>query len=187
MTSQEFLKGKLLISMPGMADYRFNEAVIYICAHSSDGAMGLVINHLAKDNHLSNLLEDMNINTSKLIDNIKLQSGGPVETIRGFVLHSNDYYSSNTIKITNEVYLTSSVDILKAISKGDGPKKTIIALGYAGWGPGQLEEEIQENIWLHAQADNELLFNCDLDKKWQESVNRIGINLSRFSINPGHA
>ena len=181
------LKGKLLIAMPGMADHRFSGAVIYICAHSEEGAMGLVINCVAHHINFENLLEMLEIKVPTDGGKIGVQSGGPVETSRGFVLHSNDYTSDSTMAVTQNIGLTASVEILQAIASGNGPERMIVALGYTGWGPGQLDDEIQKNAWLHAPANTEVLFSKDLDSKWQRAVDMLGISISRLSAEAGHA
>ena len=156
-----FLDGQLLIAMPSMVDQRFARAVVYICAHSADGAMGIVINKLASEVKFRDLLVQLDIVQAEDepdlpggVDSIRVHRGGPVETGRGFVLHSGDFFIENaTLAIDDGVCLTATLEILRAISGGKGPDRALLALGYAGWGPGQLEFEIQANGWLHSQAD----------------------------------
>src|ERR1700741_3416312 len=152
-----YLDGQLLIAMPVMGDPRFERSVIYLCAHSSEGAMGIIVNRPAGSIDFPELLVQLNIiNKSEQIklpgtaESMKVLRGGPVDTGRGFVLHSSDFYIANaTLKIADGICLTATIDILKAIAKGEGPRHAILALGYAGWAPGQLEDEIQEKGWLH--------------------------------------
>jgi putative transcriptional regulator len=190
-----FLDGQLLIAMPGMADKRFARSVVYICAHSSDGAMGIVINKLANEVNFRDLLVQLDIvqarNEPDLpggVDNIRVHRGGPVETGRGFVLHSNDFFIENaTLAIDDGVCLTATLEILRAISDGRGPDRALLALGYAGWGPGQLEFEIQANGWLHSQADRSILFDGDIDGKYDRALAKIGISPAMLSSDAGHA
>jgi putative transcriptional regulator len=199
--SEGFLKGHLLIAMPIMTDRRFARSVIYLCAHSDDGAMGLIINHRASNIDFPDLLERLNIlpkgehegidtdlfNRPDLLTR-NVHSGGPVETGRGFVLHSGDYFvRDSTLKIDTDISLTASIDILKAIAVGGGPGKSILALGYAGWSAGQLESEIQSNGWLHCDADADLLFDGDLDSKYNRALGKLGIDPSFLVSEAGHA
>jgi putative transcriptional regulator len=190
-----YLDGQLLIAMPVMSDPRFARSVIYVCAHSEDGAMGLVINQRAAHISFPDLLERLSIVPSgpeeELPDNLRSMSihvGGPVETGRGFVLHSSDYFASDsTLPIEDGVCLTATIDILKAIASGTGPHQAILALGYAGWSPGQLESEIQANGWLNCPADPELIFDPDLDAKYMRALAKIGIDPSHLVNDAGHA
>ena len=189
-----YLDGQLLVAMPLMTDKRFSRSVIYMCAHSDKGAMGLIINQKAPHISFRELLGQLNISTRNpdriardLID-ISVHVGGPVETGRGFVLHSSDYYAADsTLAIDDTVSLTATVDILKAIAAGRGPGRAILALGYAGWRAGQLENEITANGWLHCPADPELLFDCALDQKYERALSKIGIDPSHLVSVAGHA
>jgi putative transcriptional regulator len=191
--SDGYLEGQLLIAMPIMTDKRFARSVIYMCAHSAEGAMGLIVNQRAEHISFSELLKQLGI----LPGNIDLDSdpieidvhvGGPVETGRGFVLHSSDYYvEDSTLPIDEGVSLTATVDILRAIAGGNGPDRAILALGYAGWRAGQLESEIQANGWLHCPADPDLLFDRDLDQKYERALSKIGIDPSHLVSDAGHA
>ena len=189
-----YLDGQLLVAMPLMTDKRFARSVIYMCAHSDKGAMGLIINQKAPHISFRELLGQLSISTrdpdridSDLID-ISVHVGGPVETGRGFVLHSSDYYAADsTLAIDDTVSLTATVDILKAIAAGRGPGRAILALGYAGWRAGQLESEITANGWLHCPADPELLFDCALDQKYERALSKIGIDPSHLVSVAGHA
>jgi putative transcriptional regulator len=182
-----YLDGQLLIAMPSMTDPRFHRAVIYICAHSSEGAMGLIINQRAPHITLPKLLEQLEIVTpaSRQLalspGSMAVQVGGPVETSRGFVLHSPDYFAADsTLPIDDSVCLTATVDILRAIAKGGGPNRAILALGYAGWAPGQLEQEIQANGWLNCPADSDLVFDPDLRRKYTRALNLMGVDPSHL-------
>jgi len=190
-----YLDGQLLIAMPVMSDPRFARSVIYVCAHSEDGAMGLVINQRAAHISFPDLLERLGIVPTgpdeDLSDNVRSMSihvGGPVETGRGFVLHSSDYFANDsTLPIEDGVCLTATIDILKAIASGTGPHQAILALGYAGWSPGQLESEIQANGWLNCPADPDLIFDPDLDTKYMRALAKIGIDPSHLVNDAGHA
>lgn len=190
-----YLDGQLLIAMPAMGDPRFARSVIYLCAHSADGAMGIIINQRAPNISFTELLEQLNIVPSE--DRIALPSGlsamevhlgGPVETGRGFVLHSADYFKAeSTLPIDERVCLTATIDILRDIAKGSGPDKALLALGYAGWAPGQLEDEIQANGWLNCPADPELIFDRELDRKYARALGSLGIDPIRLVNDSGHA
>ncbi|WP_259780973.1 YqgE/AlgH family protein [Aestuariispira ectoiniformans] len=182
-----YLAGQLLVAMPSMTDPRFEKSVIYVCVHNSDGAMGLVINRLIETLTFSELLEQLGLPSPATSDDILVHFGGPVESGRGFVLHSPDYSRDGTVLMDSGVGLTATVDILRDISQGFGPRESLLALGYAGWGPGQLDGEIQENAWLHCQPDEELVFDHDLGSKWQRAITKIGIDLSLLSGEAGHA
>lgn len=193
--SDTFLKGQLLVAMPLMTDRRFARSVIYMCAHSEEGAMGLIINHRADHINFPDLLERLGIVPAGSDDGISadlldrnVHVGGPVETGRGFVLHTADYYATeSTLPIDAEVSLTASIDILKAIASGNGPDRSILALGYAGWSAGQLESEIQANGWLHCPADPELIFDPDLESKYTRALAKIGVDPSHLVSDAGHA
>jgi putative transcriptional regulator len=181
--------------MPVMSDPRFARSVIYLCAHSEDGAMGLVINQRASHISFPDLLERLGIvppGTEDGLSNdalsMSIHVGGPVETGRGFVLHSADYFANDsTLPIENGVCLTATIDILKAIAAGQGPNRAILALGYAGWSPGQLESEIQANGWLNCPADADLIFDPDLETKYARALAKIGIDPSHLVSDAGHA
>ncbi len=182
-----YLAGQLLLAMPGMEDERFSKTVIYICAHNDDGAMGLVINQPMADLSFNDLLEQLNLAKTTHSKTISVQSGGPVEQGRGFVLHGPDYQHESTMVVNSHMSLTGTIDILKAIAEGHGPKDHILALGYAGWGPGQLDSEILANGWLTVDADEDIVFNVDIDKKWESAMNKLGVDLSLLNENAGHA
>ncbi len=190
-----YLDGQLLIAMPVMGDPRFERSVIYLCAHSSEGAMGIMVNRPAGSIDFPELLVQLNIISKsdqiRLAGNaesMKVLSGGPVDKGRGFVLHTSDFYIAKaTLPIADGIFLTATIDILKAIAKGEGPKHAILALGYAGWGPGQLENEIQENCWLHCDADPDLVFGDELEDKYARALRKIGIDPGMLSNEAGHA
>ena len=192
---ESYLKGQLLIAMPVMTDKRFVRSVIYLCAHSDDGAMGLIINHRATNIDFPNLLERLNIIPRGAEDGIsaeilerQVHAGGPVETGRGFVLHTSDYFArDSTLAIDSGISLTASIDILRAIATGEGPDRAILALGYAGWSAGQLENEIQSNGWLHCQADMDLLFDRDLESKYVRALGKLGVDPTFLVADAGHA
>jgi putative transcriptional regulator len=190
-----YLDGQMLIAMPSMRDERFSRSVIYVCAHSSEGAMGIIVNQLAANVNFPDLLVQLEvIPAADLIQlpqragSIKVLKGGPVDTGRGFVLHSADFFIENsTLPIDNDICLTATLDILKAIAHGNGPVSAVLALGYAGWAPGQLETEIQENGWLHCAADTDLIFGTDNEAKYAKALRKLGIDLGMLSSEAGHA
>jgi putative transcriptional regulator len=182
------LVGQLLVAMPAMTDPRFAKSVIYVCAHSSDGAMGLVVNRMLEALTFPALLEQLGIETYPATDQpIHVLFGGPVETGRGFVLHSPDYRRDGTLIVDTGVALTATIDILRAIASGRGPRRHLLALGYAGWGPGQLDSEFRSNGWLSVDADEELVFDANLDTKWARAMAKIGIDPRMLSDTAGHA
>ena len=183
----EYLAGQLLVAMPGMKDPRFQKTVIYMCAHNSDGAMGLVINRALESLSFPDMLEQLEIDVSGVGERINVHFGGPVESGRGFVLHSQDYLQEATMVVDRDLALTATIDILKAIAFGTGPRQSLLALGYAGWGPGQLDTEIKSNGWLNVAADNELVFGPNLDEKWDQAMSKIGIDPRMLSDEAGHA
>jgi putative transcriptional regulator len=189
-----YLEGQLLIAMPVMTDKRFARSVIYMCAHSAEGAMGLIVNQRASHISFGELLKQLGIGSGNGddievdMDGMDVHVGGPVETGRGFVLHSADYHAADsTLAIDDGVSLTATIDILKAIAGGKGPDKAILALGYAGWRAGQLESEIAANGWLHCAADLDLLFDRNLEQKYERALSKIGIDPSHLVSDAGHA
>ena len=190
-----YLDGQILVAMPTIRDDRFSRAVIYLCAHSSEGAMGIVINQPAPHIDFGDLLVQLEvIPDNKLIElplragEEKVLKGGPVETGRGFVLHSADFFIENsTLPIDNGICLTATLDILKAIARGQGPESAVLALGYAGWAPGQLESEIHANGWLNCDADPELVFSTRAELKYESALRKIGIDPAKLSSDAGHA
>ena len=187
-TGDGYLVGQLLIAMPMMEDPRFARSVIYVCAHNADGAMGLVVNKELESLSFSELLEQVGIDVSPPEKQIRVHFGGPVETGRGFVLHTADYDQGGTLTVDDAFAVTAaSIDILRDIGSGAGPDRSLLALGYAGWGPGQLDAEIQANGWLHAPADPSLVFAADVDAKWQKAIAALGIDPSMLAGQSGHA
>jgi|TARA_Y100000294_G_scaffold77171_1_gene72601 putative transcriptional regulator len=183
----QYLAGQLIIAMPAMRDPRFEKTVIYMCAHNDDGAMGLVVNRALESLTFPDMLEQLGIDPRGAGDKINVHLGGPVESGRGFVLHSRDYLQEATMIVDHDVALTATIEILKAIADGEGPRQSLLALGYAGWGPGQLDTEIKGNGWLHVAADADLVFGPDLDSKWQRAMDKIGIDPRMLSDDAGHA
>lgn len=187
LKTQGYLAGQLLIAMPQMRDPRFARAVVYLCAHSAEGAMGLVINRQFEGLDFSDLLSQLEIAPTPSCDDVRVHFGGPVEGGRGFVLHSTDYLHETSMMVADNVALTATVDVLKAIADGMGPARSLLALGYAGWGAGQLDSEIRENVWLNVPADETLLFGADLDHKWEAAIHKLGIDFAALSGEVGHA
>ncbi|MEM9044043.1 MAG: YqgE/AlgH family protein [Pseudomonadota bacterium] len=172
-----FLDGHLLIAMPGMSDPRFHRTLIYLCAHSPDGAMGLIVNKPAETLKVSDLYERLDIAHGSDLPDESVRFGGPVETGRGFVLHSGDYYAPEaTMRVDGRVSMTATLEILHLMAAGEGPSERMVALGYAGWSPGQLEIELQANGWLLCPPDRDLLFGTDNDAKWDRALAKLGIN-----------
>jgi putative transcriptional regulator len=194
-SNRGYLDGRLLIAMPVMGDPRFERSVIYLCAHSPEGAMGIMVNRPVGSIDFPELLVQLNIidkdehiKLPETAETLKVLRGGPVDTGRGFVLHSSDFYIENaTLRIDDEICLTATIDILKAIADGSGPKHAILALGYAGWRAGQLEAEIQDNGWLHCDADADLVFGDDVEEKYTRALRKIGIDPGMLSNEAGHA
>jgi putative transcriptional regulator len=195
MTVTKFLDGQILIAMPGMGDPRFDKSLIFLCAHSDNGAMGIMVNKTAPMMFFSDLVDQLKIvpngeirELSASVLNLPVLFGGPVEQFRGFVLHSTDYFTQNTsLPINNGVALTATVEILQAIARGDGPSKVTLALGYSGWVAGQLENEMQHNGWLFCEADDDLLFGADNDGKYVRALKKIGVDPLMLSSESGHA
>jgi len=182
------LDGKLLVAMPGMGDPRFEKSVILICAHSDDGAMGLIINRPAPDLSFSGLLDQLDIPRGPMGRDIHVHYGGPVERGRGFVLHSRDYRGGPaTMRIDGRFGMTATLDILEALAAGDGPAQALLALGYSGWGPGQLEAEILDNGWLIADAAEDVVFSADDAGKWAAVLRRMGVDPVKLSGAAGRA
>ena len=182
-----YLEGQLLVAMPTMSDPRFARSVIYLCAHSDDGAMGLVVNKLLESLKLSDLLKQLDIAAESVEESIRVHFGGPVEAARGFVLHSTDYTDEATMQVDGGFALTTTIDVLQAMAAGRGPRHSMLALGYAGWAPGQLDREIQDNGWLTVPADEELVFDSAQDGKWGRAVGRLGIDPGKLSGIAGRA
>src|SRR5215203_7010126 len=190
-----YLDGQMLVAMPGMTDERFSRTLIYLCAHSPDGAMGIVVNKPAADLSFPDLLVQLDIipatdviRLPQRVGAMQVLMGGPVETSRGFVLHSPDFFiDQSTLPIDDGVCLTATIDILRAIAEGGGPQSAVLALGYAGWSAGQLESEVQANGWLNCPADPELIFHSAFDHKYEMALRRIGVDPAMLSMDAGHA
>ena len=182
------LAGELLVAMPHMQDPRFARSVVYLCAHSeADGAMGLVINKPLVSLSLDELYTHLKLEPSRLNQSRPVHFGGPVDPGRGFVLHTTDYAEGATLKVGSDFAITATLDILRAIGTGGGPRRSLLALGYAGWAPGQLDAEIQANGWLSVPADAALVFDDDLDGKWQRALGKLGVDMTMLSTEAGHA
>ncbi len=195
LTGPSFLDGQFLVAMPGMADERFARSVIYVCAHSADGAMGIIVNKAATDISMPDLLVQLDvcpeadaIRLHERVGHMPVLMGGPVEGRRGFVLHTDDFHiQQSTLIIDDGICLTATVEILRAIASGDGPASAVLALGYAGWQAGQLESEIMANGWLNCPADPELIFNTNLDAKYERALRTNGIDPAMLSMTAGRA
>ncbi len=183
----EYLKGKLLVAMPNMPDPRFAQTIIYMCEHSKRSAMGLIVNRVERKLAFEELLDQVGVKDKPVQRRIAVHIGGPVEPGNGFVLHTDDYKIEGTIEIQGGVRLTASVELLKEIAAGRGPRACLLALGYAGWGPGQLEREIRENGWLTVEADEDIVFNLADDEKWRRALAKIGIDPMMLSSSGGRA
>jgi putative transcriptional regulator len=194
-TVPSYLDGQVLVAMPGMADERFSRSVIYLCAHSAEGAMGIIVNKPAADLNMPDLLVQLDIidqndaiRLPNRVGHMPVLMGGPVEASRGFVLHSPDFHiDQSTLLIDDGICLTATIEILRAIAVGKGPASAVLALGYAGWQAGQLESEIQANGWLHCPADPDLIFNTALETKYDRALRGIGIEPAMLSTTAGHA
>ena len=184
---KDYLVGKCLVAMPGINDERFEKSVIYLCAHSQDGAMGFIVNKQIREFYFSDLVSQFNIGNIAPVAPIILHKGGPLEQIRGFVLHSLDYKKEGTIIVDNKFAVSSSLTVLNDIAFGNGPIFNLIALGYSSWSPKQLENEIINNYWLVSEATPELLFKTPDDDKWQKAIEEMGIDINRICNRTGHA
>lgn len=188
-----FLDGHLLIAMPGMYDENFARTVVYICAHTADGAMGFIINKPQPITfpdillHLDLIDETDAIMLPNHARNFPILGGGPVDTGRGFVLHSDDYSSGSSIPVSDDIVLTATLDVVRAIYEGGGPRRATMLLGYAGWGAGQLEAEMANNGWLNCPATEELIFSHDLDDKYERALALMGVSPAMLSSEAGHA
>lgn len=182
-----YLAGSLLVSMPYMQDTRFHKSLIFLCGHDQNGAMGLVINRHLEGLTLEDLFQQMDMPPPSNSYNCPIYSGGPVEGGRGFVLHTSDYQQSTTILVGKDYAITATVDILSAIAAGTGPREVILALGYAGWGPGQLDIEISSSTWLQIEANEGLVFQTPPLQKWARAISQLGIEESMLVGDYGHA
>jgi putative transcriptional regulator len=182
-----FLTGQLLIAMPAMADERFSQSVIYLCAHTPEGAMGLVLNRPVARPTFEELLRQLKVDPLPPAREIRMYAGGPVDSGRGFVLHTADWTGDGSLLVDDAVALTASLDVLKVIAEGSGPRECLLALGYAGWGPGQLDRELQENAWLPVPADEALVFGGGHDTQWRRALAKMKIDPLLLSPSAGHA
>ena len=182
-----FLTGQLLIAMPAMADPRFAQSVIYLCAHTPEGAMGLVLNRPLAKPSFAELLKQLEVAPQPPARQVRLCAGGPVENARGFMLHTSDWTGEGSLRVDDQLALTASLDVLKVIAEGGGPRECVLALGYAGWGPGQLDREIHQNAWLSAPADETLLFDADSGTKWRRALAKLRVDPLLLSDVAGHA
>jgi len=182
-----WLTGQMLIAMPSMQDPRFMRTVTYLCSHGPEGALGLVINRLYGDINFKGLLSQLNITLSLGGRDMPIHFGGPVEPGRGFVLHSTDYNREGTMPIDGNFALTANVEVLRELADGRGPERAILALGYAGWGAGQLDSELQTNGWLVAPADEDIIFSAETETKWDRALAKLGVSATMLSGDVGHA
>ena len=187
MQNDNFLTGKCLIAMPNMFDERFANSLIYICSHSESGAMGFVVNKKIKEFSFADLATQLPIANMNPLVPIDLHQGGPLEKVRGFVLHSTDYIKEDTIVIDEKIAISSSIDIITDIAFGIGPKDNLIALGYASWAPKQLEQEIMNNSWMVVNSSPELLFRTKDEEKWSKALGELGVDVGRLSTFCGRA
>jgi len=187
MDSDGLLTNQLLIAMPGMADPNFSTTVTLICEHNEDGALGIIINR-PLNLKLSGLFEQLSVDTADpAVAGSPVMAGGPVGTERGFVLHGNEHSFENTLAVSDDIQLTLSRDVIDAMASGVGPAKSLVAIGYAGWEPGQLEEEMLSNSWLNVDATAELVFDTPFEERWDSAARLLGIDISRISPVSGHA
>ncbi|MEH6475594.1 MAG: YqgE/AlgH family protein [Sneathiella sp.] len=186
-THDGYLEGQILIAMPTMPDPQFHRAIILLCAHGEEGAMGIVLNRNLDLLSFEELLEQLEIPHIEPVDSQRIHFGGPVEAERGFVLHTPDMIHDTTMMIGEDIALTATLDMLKSVANGEGPQDSFLALGYSGWGPGQLEKEIQDNGWLVVNADHDLVFGDRLGNKWHAAINKLGFDPGLLSADIGHA
>ncbi len=176
MDSASSLEGRYLIAMPTIRDGEFDRTLVYMCVHGEHGSMGFVVNKPMPGIDFNRVLEELGLDTSVTESSIIIHRGGPVAQGRGFVLHSDDYMNESSVPVSKGIALTATTDVIVALAGGDGPKKSFLAMGYAGWGPGQLDAEILANGWIVCEADHDLIFSSSYDDKWQDALQRIGID-----------
>ena len=181
------LKGRLLVASPKMRDPRFSRSVVYMVDHDAKGALGLIVNKVYGRGSVANLMRGYGLDPKGAKGDVNLHFGGPVSPKAAFILHSGDYAAPRSRKVDGAISFTVDIEVLSAYASGEGPKRLLFALGYAGWAPGQLDSEIQENGWLHTPADLELVFDSDLESKWERAINKLGIDVSFLSSDAGHA
>jgi len=183
-----FLLGKLLVALPGMPDPRFEKSVIFMCAHSEQGAMGIIVNKPFEGLNFREMAAKLDIEVASEAAGPPILFGGPVGTGQGFVLHSSDYANNEgTMQVTSEISLTATIDILRAIAEGRGPRNSLFALGYAGWGPGQIEGELGSNGWIPCEADQRIVFGADCESKWKAALATLGADITGLSSDAGRA
>lgn len=187
LIGDKYLTGKFLVSTPNIDDESFRESVVYICSHGKEGAMGFVINKKLKDFSLSDLAVPLQVNRFENLEQLFLYQGGPLEKIRGFVLHSAEYLRPGTFQVDDQIAVSSSLDVLKDIAYGIGPHENLVALGYSAWEPHQLERELLNNDWLVTDGSNEILFRTEDELKWERAMDETGVDLNRFILETGHA
>lgn len=185
--NDNYLQGKLLISTPELRDSCFEKSVIYVCAHNETGAMGILINQPMDDLTCGEILQQLKVNSYQTSSKKQVYFGGPVESAKGFILHTNDYKGETTQQVGNNFSITSTIDILKDIADNKGPSKSIVALGYAGWSAGQLEDEIRRNSWIVAPVDEGLIFEEDTANKWKKAAMLAGVDMLKYSSISGNA
>jgi putative transcriptional regulator len=186
-TGADWLTGQLLIAMPAMRDPRFIQSVIFICAHNPDGAMGVVLNRPIKAPNFPDLLQQLGVEPQPPLRQLPVGTGGPVDDKRGFVLHSSDWTAEGSLEIDDQHVLSANLDILRAVAAGGGPERARLVLGYAGWGAGQLDEEMKQNSWLNVPADESIIYDTDYNTKWQRALATMHINPAQLSTGAGHA
>lgn len=187
MSHPRYLVGQLLLAMPGMGDPRFDHAAIAMCVHDEGGALGLVINHVYDGLTVRQVMEQLDVDPLDLAEDLPVYAGGPVEPARGFVLHSLDYGGQATLQVSSMWGLTATLDILKDIAAGKGPSKWLLALGYTGWGEGQLDEELTRHGWLNAPAPPELVFDTPIEERWPQAFAALGVDVGHLSSTAGRA
>lgn len=187
MFEHAFLTGQLLIAMPGMEDPRFTHSVILVCAHTDEGAMGIVVNRPLAKPSFGALLQQLDVEPAPPAREIRLCEGGPVDHGRGFVLHSTDWKGDGSLQVGDDLALTASLDVLQEIARGQGPRDGLLALGYASWGPGQLDQEMGGNVWLSAPSEHGVLFDGEYETKWRRAMGLLRVDPSWLSQAAGHA
>lgn len=182
-----YFEGQLLIATPMLVGSCFAKSVVYLCSHNAEGAMGVIINQRIANIDCNEIYTQLGIELDQDIQDIPVHFGGPVDTSRGFVLHTSDYAGTETVVMEENISLTANIDVLKDIALGKGPTQCILALGYAGWSPSQLEKEIEQNSWISVPATEELVFGTSNDSKWIVAAQSLGIDMAKFSSMTGHA
>lgn len=182
-----YLTGQVLLAMPQMTDSRFERALVYVCGHDQNGAMGLIVNKYIQELTFKELIEQLGIPTEGIEFDMPVHFGGPIDTGRGFVLHTDDYMHPTTIHLFDSLAMTATLDILQSIAEGEGPEESLVAMGYTGWGPGQLEQELGNNTWLQMDPDFELIFSSPIENKWELAMQKLGIDVATLDPHSGQA